>query len=109
MRLCGLHLKKHLRGYLSKMRDCGLVDLWQNGVCNLMDHAFLQAPNPTAVRGVDDDTIAGVPAHAIVNDSGSLASKAKTYAPAFAVDHSGADFAKAHNHARIGYVRDFIK
>jgi hypothetical protein len=61
------------------------------------------------MSGVDDDTIAGIPAHAIVNDSGSLASKAKTYAPAFAVDHSGADFAEAHNHARIGYVRDFIK
>ena len=27
MRLCGLHLQKHLRGYLSKMVDCGLVDL----------------------------------------------------------------------------------
>jgi len=61
------------------------------------------------MRGVDDDPVRGVPAHAIVNDSGGLASKAETYAPAFAVDHSGADFAKAHNRARIGYVRDLIK
>jgi len=51
---------------------------------------------------MNHDTIGGVPAHAIVNDSGGLASKAETYAPAFAVDHSGADFAEAHSRARIG-------
>ena len=61
------------------------------------------------MRRVDDNTIAGVPAHAIVNDSGSLASISEAYAPAFAVYQRSTDFAEAHNCARIGYVRDFIK
>jgi hypothetical protein len=58
---------------------------------------------------VDHDAIAGVPARSIIDNSGCLASKAKANRPAFAVDDCGADFAEAHNRARIGYVRDFIK
>ena len=41
IRLCGLHLRKHLCGYLSKMVDCGLVDLRQDSVCNLMYYTLL--------------------------------------------------------------------
>lgn len=58
---------------------------------------------------MDHDLVAGVPTRSIVHDSIGLASIAKTYAPAFAVDHCGADFAEAHSQTRIGYVRDLIK
>jgi hypothetical protein len=78
IRLCGLHLQKHLGANLTEMMNRRLVDLRKMGMGNLMYNALFKRPCPAFMSGMNHDLTRLVVARTIVHNAFGFASIAKS-------------------------------